>query len=414
MKVTVQDIDIAAKRLEEVTKPTPLTLSKRLSQKYDANIYLKREDIQEVRSFKIRGAYNKIRAIRNGDLGRGVVAASTGNHAQGVAFSCALLAIKGTVFMPVVTPMQKIKRVKQFGGKYIEVKLIGNNFHETLEAANEYCKKKKAIFVHGFDDPEIIAGQGTIGKEVYEKLKGNVDYLLCPVGGGGLIAGIASYLKQKDKKITIVGVVPNGAASMYESLKKGKPVTLSTLDTFVDGVAVKTVSQLTFSICKDLLKKVVKIPEGLLCSVMIELYQSEGIITEPAGALAVGGLDSVADEIKGKNVVCVVSGGNNDILRYPEIMERSLVYQGRKHYFLIEFAQKPGQLKNFLNKALGPTDDIVLFEYTKKTNKEKGPALVGIELADKKDYEPLLDRMKKLGINYTVLKSDDLLYKFLI
>src|SRR3989344_2855274 len=414
MSVTVKDIDEAAKRLKDVAQNTPLQYSKRLSKKYNADIYIKREDLQEVRSFKIRGAFNKMASLSKEEKKRGVVCASAGNHAQCVAYGCAALKIKGVIFMPVVTPNQKIEKVKHFGGKYAEIKLVGNTFDDASIASQVFAKENNMVYVHPFNDPLTIAGQGTVGKEIYEKLDGKIDYLISTIGGGGLICGVSTYLKNKNKKIKCIGVEPEGAASMYEALKKGKVVTLEKIDTFVDGAAVKTVGELTYKICRQNLEKVIRVPSGKDCTAMIELYQNEGIIAEPAGALAVASLDDLAQNIKGKTVVCIISGGNNDILRYPEIMERSLVYQGRKHYFIIEFAQKPGQLRKFVDQALGPTDDIARFEYIKKTNKEKGPALVGIELRDRKDLQPLLNRMKEIELNYRKITNSDLLYDYLV
>lgn len=414
MSVSIQDIEEAAKRLEGVAQKTPLQYSKRLSQRYEATVYLKREDLQEVRSFKIRGAYNKIASLSTEEQKRGVVCASAGNHAQGVAYSCHALKIKGVIFMPVVTPNQKIDKVQHFGDGYVEIKLVGNTFDEANAAAQVYTKEHDCIYVHPFNDPLTIAGQGTVGKEIYEQTNGELDFVIGAIGGGGLMSGVSSYIKAKKPQISVIGVEPAGAAGMLASFKQGKVISLETIDTFVDGAAVKTVGDLTYAICKKNLSKIMSVPEGKDCLTMIELYQNEGIVTEPAGALSVSALDDVAKDIKGKTVVCIISGGNNDILRYPEIMERSLVYQGRKHYFLVEFAQKPGQLKRFVNYVLGPQDDIVLFEYIKKSNKEKGPALVGIELMDKADFEPFLARMKEIELNYTILKSDDLLYKYLI
>lgn len=414
MNIPTQQIDEAAKRLEGVVVKTPLQYSKRLSKLFDANIYIKREDMQEVRSYKIRGAYNKMATLTPAEKKRGVVCASAGNHAQGVALSCALLKINGVIFMPTVTPNQKIERVKQFGDGCIDIRLIGDTYDKASHAAHEYCEKKKAVYIHPFDDPATIGGQGTIGKEIYEELSGNIDIVIVPIGGGGVASGISSYLKAKNSKINIVGVEATGAPSMYESLKKGHIVPLDKIDTFVDGTAVSKVGNLPFSICKKNLEKVIVVPEGKVCNTMINLYQNEGIIAEPAGALSLSAFDHLAKEIKGKTVVCVLSGGNNDLLRYPEIVERSLVYQGRKHYFVIEFAQKPGQLRTFLDKALGKTDDIVRFEYMKKTNRERGAALVGVELKDKKDFEPLKKRMDTIGLNYRVLTNKELLYSYLI
>lgn len=413
MNISKQDIQDAAERLKGVAQKTPLQYCKRLSQRFGASIYLKREDLQEVRSFKIRGAYNKMVALTASERGKGVVCASAGNHAQGVAYSCQALQIHGTIFMPVVTPNQKIEKVQQFGDGYIEIKLVGQTFDEASAASKGFAEETGAVYVHPFNDPLTIAGQGTVALEILEELP-DADVIVSCVGGGGLMGGIATCAHETNPNIRIYGVEPAGAAGMHESLKANRVVTLPTIDTFVDGAAVATVGDLTLSVAQQFVEEVVTVPEGKVCMTMIELYQNEGIITEPAGALSVAGLDHLAKHIAGKKVVCVVSGGNNDILRYPEVMERSLVYQGKKHYFLIEFAQKPGQLKRMVNEALGPTDDIVRFEYMKKTNKEKGPALVGIELRDQSDLPPLLSRMDAIELKYTKLSEKDMLYAYLV
>lgn len=412
--VSLQTIDEAADRLNGIAKNTPLQFSRRLSKLYHAKIYLKREDLQEVRSYKIRGAYNLIKSLRAKEQRKGVVCASAGNHAQGVAYSCNRLKIKGAIFMPVLTPLQKISRVRHFGGNWVDVQLVGTSFDESNSAAMDFSKKSGAVFIHPFDDPVVIAGQGTVGKEIWEELGRDIDYLLCPVGGGGLISGVGTYLKGKNKRTKMVAVETKGAAGMYRSLKAGRIVTLEEIDPFADGVAVKTVGRNTFSIASRLIDTTIVLDEGQVCSTMIDLYQNEGVVSEPAGALSISALDKLAKQIKDKVVVCILSGGNNDISRYPEIIEKSLIYKGLKHYFLIEFAQKPGQLKKLVNKVLGPTDDIVRFEYIKKNSKETGPALIGIELADKKDLRPLIKKLDSEGINYTALDSNDLLYKYLI
>jgi threonine dehydratase len=414
MKIDLKDIEDAKKRLDTVIAKTPLQLSKRLSQKYDAKIYLKREDLQDVRSYKIRGAYNKMASLSKEEQKRGVVTASAGNHAQGVASSCALLQIRGVIFMPTITPVQKIDKVKHFGGEFVEVQLVGTTFDESSAAAQAYCKEKNAVYIPPFNDPLVIAGQGTVGKEIAEEIGGTLDVIIAPIGGGGLMSGLASYIKPTLPHVTLYGAEPSGAAGMYAARKAGHVVTLETIDTFVDGAAVKRVGDLTFEICNKYVEDILLIPEGKVCSVMIELYQNDGIIAEPAGALSVAALDVIANHIKGKTVVCILSGGNNDILRYPEVMERSLVYQGRKHYFILEFAQKPGQLRKFLDSAMGPNDDIVRFEYMKKTNKERGAALVGVELKDKKDFQPLLERMRSIELNFQVITNDDPLYSYIV
>ncbi|MCX7996406.1 MAG: threonine ammonia-lyase IlvA [Patescibacteria group bacterium] len=414
MAVLLPDIEAAAQRLDGVVKKTLLQYNDRLSQQYNAKIYLKREDTQIVRSFKIRGAYNKISSLSADEKKRGVVCASAGNHAQGVAYSCAKLQIRGAIFMPAISPTQKVDRVRHFGGEFVEIVLVGSNFDEALAAALEYERTNNAVFVHPFNDEAVIAGQGTIAKEIDEELDGNVDMVIACVGGGGLVSGIASYFKAKKPEVLVLGSEPLGAAEMHASLQAGHLVTLEKIDTFVDGAAMKAAGEITFDIVRRLVDDIKIVPEGKVCKEMVDLYQNEGIVVEPAGALAVSALDQVADQIAGKTVVCTVSGGNNDILRYPEILERSLVYQGLKHYFIVEFAQRPGQLRQFLEHALGAEDDIVRFEYVKKTNKEKGPALVGIEIKKKDDLKRLKNRMDAIGINYRHITPDDIMYQFLI
>ena len=409
-----QAIEEAAERIRPVVNRPPLQRSNRLSKRYGTNLLIKREDLQEVRSFKIRGAYNKVASLSAAVRERGVVCASSGNHAQGVAFACAALGIRATIFMPEITPTQKIERARHFGGEFVEVRLVGDSYDDSSVAATAFCADKGAVFVHPFEDLLTIAGQGTIGRELAEEVGEELEIVVAGIGGGGLISGIASALKASNPGVQVIGAEPAGSPSMYESIRQGRVVTLDRIDTFVDGAAVKRVGELTFEICRRLLEKVVLVAEGKDCTTVIELYQNEGIIAEPAGALAVSALDEIADELRGRTVVCILSGGNNDILRYPEIMERSLVHQGRKHYFIVEFAQKPGQLRQFVDRALGPTDDIVRFEYMKKTNKERGAALVGIELRSQADLAPLLSRMAEIQLNCRPLESEELLYQYLI
>ncbi len=413
-EISIQTIDEASKKLQSIVKHTPLEYQKRLSDRYHTTIYVKREDQQVVRSYKIRGAYNLMQSLTPDEKNRGVVCASAGNHAQGVAMSADLLHIKATIYMPETTPLQKINKVKHFGKKWITIKLFGKSYDESCKKAQEFAKHTQSVFVHPFDDERTINGQGTVGKEIYDDLGNAIDVVIVPIGGGGLISGVGTYLKEKKESITIVGAEPKGAPSMYNAIKNHKVVTVEHIDTFVDGAAVKTAGEKTYTITSHIVNDIILVPEGKVCETMIELYQHEGIITEPAGALSIAALDYLTDVIRNKTVVCILSGGNNDIMRYPEILERSLTYQGLKHYFLIEFAQRPGQLRYFLDNALGPTDDIVRFEYIKKNSKEKGTALVGIEVQQKNDLEKLLAKMDHLGIRYIELTEQDLLYTYLI
>jgi threonine dehydratase len=410
----VKMVEDAREHLRGMVKETPLQFHAGLSHHFGAKIYLKREDLQVVRSYKLRGAYNRMRLLSPAEKKRGIVCASAGNHAQGVAFSCEALKTKGIIFMPRNTPKQKIERVRMLGGSFVTIELFGDTFDESFAEAKGASQKKKMVLVHPFNDPFVIAGQGTVGAEILEQIKERVDICVVPIGGGGLCSGLGSYIKWKSPPTKIIGVEPSGAPAMNQSLKAGKVVTLEKLDTFVDGAAVRTVGDLTFSLCKAVLKKLLLVPEGKVCETMITLYQRDGIVAEPAGALAIAALDQITKEIRGKTVVCIVSGGNNDISRYSEVIERSLVYQGLKHYFMINFSQRPGALRRYLNEALGPNDDITLFEYTKKNNRESGPALVGIELTRKEDLKPLLKRMDAIGMNYELLKNDSPVFKFII
>jgi threonine dehydratase len=346
-------------------------------------------------------------------LKNGAVCASAGHHAQGFAYSCKKLGVKGVVFMPSITPGQKVSQTKMFGENFIEVKLIGDTFDDCLAKAKEYTEEHKMVFISPFDDIRIIEGQATVGVEILEDLS-DIDYLFLPVGGGGLASGTGSYFKTFSPKTKIIGLEPEGAPSMTAAFEAGAPVTLHSIDKFVDGAAVKRVGELTFSICREVLDEIHLVPEGKVCTTILKLYNEDALVVEPAGALSIAGLDDFADEIKGKTVVCVVSGSNNDIDRMQEIKERSLQYEGLKHYFLIRFAQRPGALKEFVNHVLGPTDDITRFEYMQKHNKETGPALVGIELQSKEDYQRLMDNMNRYHINYTELNKDDNLFGYLV
>jgi len=403
----------AAMRLKKVVTKTPLQLSASLSKKYHCSVYLKREDLQVVRSYKLRGAYNMMSSLSPEQLAKGVVCASAGNHAQGFAFSCRKLQAKGMVFMPIITPNQKVTQTKMHGDDAVEIRLVGDTFDDCAIAAKKYTEENGMTFIPPFDDYRIIEGQGTVGVEILEDMA-YIDYLFIPIGGGGLCAGVGTYFKTYSPKTKIIGLEPEGAPSMYEALKAGHPVLLDEIDRFVDGAAVKRVGDITFPICKDVLDDMRLVPEGRVCSTILKLYNEDAIVVEPAGALSVAALEDFTAEIRGKTVVCIVSGSNNDIDRMPEIKERSLQYEGLKHYFLIRFPQRPGALKEFVNDVLGPDDDITRFEYMQKTNKESGPALIGIELKSRKDYEILLENMNKRHINFTELNKNDNLFGYLV
>jgi len=413
------DIQGAYARLKPVVNHTPLQLNANLSRKYQCRVYLKREDLQIVRSYKLRGAYNMMSQLSAEQLAKGVVCASAGNHAQGFAYSCKKLNVKGVVFMPIPSPQQKVNQTKMFGEDFVEVKLVGDTFDDTAIAAKAYTQEHGMTFIPPFDHPSIIEGQATVGVEIledYNQLEQTpIDYIFMPVGGGGLSAGVGTYFKQASPHTKVVGLEPEGAPSMLAALKAKHPVELASIDKFVDGAAVKRIGDITFAFCKDALDDMHLVPEGKICSTILKMYNEEAIVVEPAGAMSIATLDDYAEQIKGKNIVCIVSGSNNDIDRMQEIKERSLVYEGLKHYFLIRFAQRPGALKDFVNLVLGPTDDITRFEYMQKHNKEAGPALVGLELKTKKDYDILMENMKKYQINYTEInKDDDNMYGYLI
>jgi threonine dehydratase len=407
------DFNSAAHRLSQVVYKTPLVLNNNLSRKYQCAVYLKREDLQVVRSYKIRGAYNMMSNLPAEQLIKGVVSASAGNHAQGFAYSCRKLNCKGVVFMPIITPNQKVNQTKMFGEEFIEIKLTGDTYEDCAIAAKKYTAEKGMTYIPPFDDYKIIEGQGTVAVEILQE-ESNIDYLFVPVGGGGLSAGVGAYFKTFSPQTRIIGVEPEGAPSMYHALKAGQPVTLDNIETFIDGASVNRVGDKTFSICKDVLDDVCLVPEGKVCTTILKLYNEDAIVVEPAGAMSITALDSYADEIRGKKIVCIVSGGNNDIDRMQEIKERSLQYEGLKHYFLIRFAQRPGALKDFVNHVLGPSDDITRFEYMQKHNKESGPALVGIELRSKEDYDLLVQNLDRYHVNYTELKKDDNAFGYLV
>jgi threonine dehydratase len=407
------DVNAAAAVLKSVVLKTPLQFHRKLSEKFKAEVYLKREDLQVVRSYKLRGAYNLIQSLTTDQRQRGVVCASAGNHAQGVAFSCRQLDIKGVIYMPAITPKQKINQVKMFGGENIEIVLIGDTFDECQAHALVFTQANNMVFIPPFDHLKVIEGQGTVGKEVLDELS-DIDYMFVPIGGGGLCAGVGQYFKLFSPKTKIIGVEPLGAPSMKEALKAGHPVVLDTIQRFVDGAAVKKVGDLTFALSKDLLTDMLLVPEGKVSTTILQLYNEDAIVAEPAGALSIAALEQYADQIRGKKVVCILSGGNNDIDRMQEIKERSLLYEGLKHYFIVRFAQRPGALKQFVNEILGPTDDIVRFEFIQKHNKESGPALIGIELKAKDDFQTLIARMDSHKLNYTVVNQNENLFEYLV
>ena len=411
---TIEAIDKASEVLGEILDPTPFMKNNNLSDIYDANIYLKREDLQIVRSYKIRGAYNMIRTLEPERLQKGIVCASAGNHAQGVAFSCNKLKIMGSIFMPTTTPKQKIEQVRMFGKEFIEIVLTGDTFDAANAAAIAYANENDKTFIPPFDDPKVMEGQGTIGKEILQQSKVKLDYIFVPIGGGGLASGLGSYIRQMSPETKIIGVEPAGAPCMKTAIDTGHIVELEHIDKFVDGAAVKKAGAMTYEVCKEVLDDIVIVPEGAVCTTIIQMYNKSAIVVEPAGALSSAALRFYADKIKGKNVACIVSGSNNDITRMEEIREKSLLYEGLKHYFIVNFPQKSGEILSFIRDVIGPTDDLVYIQYIKKTNKNFGPALIGIELASKDDFKALTERMDKHGISYEYINENNKLFEILI
>ena len=411
---TVEAIEKASGVLEEILTPTPFQKNANLSDIYEAEVYLKREDLQVVRSYKIRGAYNKIRSIAPENMENGIVCASAGNHAQGVAFSCSKLKIKGSIFMPVTTPKQKIEQVRMFGKEFIEIILTGDTFDAANSAAIKYAQENSKTFIPPFDDPKVMEGQGTIGREILNQTSEPLDYIFVPIGGGGLASGLGAYIKQMSPSTKVIGVEPGGAPCMKAAIENGGVIALEKIDKFVDGAAVQKAGALTYEVCKEVLDDIVVVPEGAVCTTIIQMYNKSAIVVEPAGALAAAALRFYADKIKGKNVACVVSGSNNDITRMEEIREKSLLYEGLKHYFIVNFPQKSGEILSFIRDVIGPSDDLVYIQYIKKTNKNFGPALIGIELAAKEDFKALTERMNKHGISYEYINENNKLFDILI
>ncbi|MEV0250510.1 threonine ammonia-lyase IlvA [Nocardia sp. NPDC050712] len=433
--LSADEIDAAAKRISDIIEPTPLQFSARLSALSGAQVYLKREDLTAVRSYKLRGAYNLIVQLTAAERAAGVVAASAGNHAQGVAFACQAMGIRGRIYVPTTTPKQKRDRIRVHGGEFVELIAIGETYDAAAAAAADDVARTGATMVPPFDDPRTAAGQGTIAAEVLEQLGAAPDLMVVPVGGGGCLAGVGTYLRERAPHTAILAAEPGGAASMTAALVAGGPVTLPEIDPFVDGAAVRRIGELPYAAVTGfggrarshaslpLLTstetatgagsfRVMQVDEGAICTAMLDLYQNEGIIAEPAGALAVAALAEV-EVAPGSTVVCLVSGGNNDVSRYGEIIERSLVHRGLKHYFLVDFPQEPGALRRFLNEVLGPDDDITLFEYVKRNNRETGAALVGIELGAPEGLVALLERMRESPIQHERLEPGSPAYRYL-
>jgi threonine dehydratase len=411
---TADDVEAADARLDAVVRRTPLEHNARLGQRIGAEVWLKREDLQVVRSYKLRGAYNFISQLTAEEKSRGVECASAGNHAQGVAFSCRHLGVPGRIVVPRTTPRQKRERITAIGGDLVTLVITGDTYDDAALAAVEDAMASGRVLVPPFDHPLTIAGQGTVAVEIVRQMGGPPDVLVVPVGGGGLAAGAASWFRARHPGVRIVGVEPAGAACMGAAVAAGEPVVLKDLDSFVDGAAVRRAGSVTFPIVRDLVDELVTVEEGRICTEMLDLYQWEGIVAEPAGALAAAALGHCVTVEPGQTVVCVLSGGNNDVSRYGEIVERSLIYEGLKHYFLVEFPQEPGALRGFLDEVLSDNEDITLFEYVKKNNRETGPALVGIEINGRDDLEPLLERMRHSRLRIEPVPPGSPLFTFLV
>ena len=412
--LSLKNVQRAASIIKDVVSKTPLIRNAQKSKEFGANIYFKREDLQQVRSYKIRGAFHKISSLSDAELTNGVVCASAGNHAQGVALSCFHKKIKGVIFMPVLTPKQKLEQVKLFGGEHIETILVGDTFDDASKEARKYCEENNMHFIHPFDDIKVIEGQATIALEILEQSKEPIDYLFLPVGGGGLASGVSGMFKLLSPETKIIGVEPTGAPSMSVSMKNGVNTSLDKIDKFIDGAAVQKVGDLTFHFCSKYLTEMVAVDEGKVCQTILELYDKDAIVVEPAGALTVCVLDQFKEQIKGKNIVCLISGSNNDNKRTEEIKERALLYSGVKHYFIVRFPQKAGALKQFITEVLGPKDDITHFEYSKKNNRSTGPAVIGIELGGDETIDAIKSRMLKFNFHGEYLNDNPDLFQILI
>ena len=414
VRVDARSVEAAAERLAGVVARSPLELNERLSARTGAQVWLKREDLQVVRSYKLRGAYNFMAQLDESRRAAGVVCASAGNHGQGLAFACSALGLLGRVYLPRTAPRQKRDRISHLGGDKVEILVVGDTYDEAAMAAGDDALRTGATLVPAFDHASTIAGQGTVILEAFDQLGRVPDVVVVPVGGGGLIAGALAWLSERHPGVRVVGVEPAGAACMSAAVAAGAPLKLADIDTFVDGAAVRRAGDLTYPIVRDGRPELVALDEGRVCVEMLELYQSDGIIAEPAGALAPAALGNIVQIEPGSTVIAILSGGNNDVSRYAEIVERALVHEGRKHYFLVDFPQEPGALRRFLDEVLGPEDDITLFEYVKRNNRETGPALVGIELGSADDLGPLLERMAQAPAQFERVPADSPLSHFLL
>ncbi|MEW2501311.1 threonine ammonia-lyase IlvA [Amycolatopsis sp. NPDC047767] len=412
--VSAQMVEQAAERLTGVVTRTPLEPNARLSSRVDARVWLKREDQQTVRSYKIRGAYNFIVQLDEATRSRGVVCASAGNHAQGVAYACRRLGANGRVYVPGTTPRQKRERIATLGGAHIEVIVVGETYEDAFAAANDDAQRTGATLVPAFDDPRTVAGQGTVALEVVDQLGFVPDVLVVPVGGGGLLAGIATWVRERHPEIRVVGVEPAGAMCMAAALEAGEPVRIDAVDSFVDGAAVREAGGVTYPLVRDSGAELTSVPEGAVCTEMLAMYQADGVIAEPAGALASAALGTTVLVEPEQTVVCIVSGGNNDVSRYSEILERSLMHEGLKHYFLVSFPQEPGALRRFLDEILGPEDDVTRFEYVKRNNRELGPALIGIEIPRPAELPGLLKRLEASPLQVEQVEPGSPLFHFLL
>ena len=412
-----KDITHAHKVLKDVVVNTPLDYDHYLSEKYQAKIYLKKENMQRVRSFKLRGAYYAISQLNEEERQRGVVCASAGNHAQGVAYTCKEMKIPATIFMPITTPQQKISQVRFFGGEFVDIKLVGDTFDASAKAALDYTEAENRTFIDPFDNEDVQAGQGTVAYEILDEAKREAitfDAVLVPVGGGGLISGVSTYIKESQPTIEVIGVEANGARSMKAAFEAGGPVKLKEIDKFADGIAVQKVGASTYEVTQKNVQNLIGVDEGLISETIIDLYSKQGIVAEPAGAASVAALEVLSEYIKGKTICCIISGGNNDINRMPEMEERALIYDGIKHYFVVNFPQRPGALREFVNDILGPNDDITRFEYIKRASKGTGPVLIGISLADKHDYASLINRIEQFDPSFINLNGNETLYNMLV